>query len=76
MKFGYVLCDPKRLKILGWKGKTDVQMLTLSNKENLEKAICLKDISSVKSLYIKLKTGKRVNNLDIVNIQELYKSEG
>tara|TARA_R100000734_G_C3233700_1_gene40774 strand:+ start:339 stop:569 length:231 start_codon:yes stop_codon:yes gene_type:complete len=76
MKFGYVLCDPKRLKILGWKGKTDVQMLTLSNKENLEKAICLKDISSMKSLYIKLKTGKRVNNLDIVNIQELYKSEG
>ena len=76
MKFGYVLCDPKRLKILGWKGKTDVQMLTLSNKENLEKAICLKDISSIKSLYIKLKTGKRVNNLDIVNIQELYKSEG
>ena len=76
MKFGYVLCDPKRLKILCWKGKTDVQMLTLSNKENLEKAICLKDISSVKSLYIKLKTGKRVNNLDIVNIQELYKSEG
>ena len=76
MKFGYVLCDPKRLKILGWKGKTDVQMLTLSNKENLEKAICLKDISSMKSLYIKLKTGKRVNNLDIVNIQELYKSQG
>tara|TARA_R100001591_G_scaffold1451_1_gene3575 strand:- start:201 stop:431 length:231 start_codon:yes stop_codon:yes gene_type:complete len=76
MKFGYVLCDPKRLKILGWKGKTDVQMLTLSDKENLEKAICLKDISSMKSLYIKLKTGKRVNNLDIVNIQELYKSEG
>ena len=76
MKFGYVLCDPKRLKILGWKGKTDVQMLTLSNKENLEKAICLKDISSMKSLYIKLKTGKRVKNLDIVNIQELYKSEG
>ena len=76
MKFGYVLCDPKRLKILGWKGKTDVQMLTLSDKENLEKAICLKDISSMKSLYIKLKTDKRVNNLDIVNIQELYKSEG
>ena len=76
MKFGYVLCDPKRLKILGWKGKTDVQMLTLSNKENLEKAICLKDISSMKSLYIKLKTDKRVKNLDIVNIQELYKSEG
>jgi len=76
MKFGYVLCDPKRLKILGWKGKTDVQMLTLSDKENLEKAICLKDISSMKSLYIKLKSGKRVKNLDIVNIQELYKSEG
>tara|TARA_Y100001938_G_scaffold133856_1_gene193661 strand:- start:725 stop:955 length:231 start_codon:yes stop_codon:yes gene_type:complete len=76
MKFGYVLCDPKRLKILGWKGKTDVQMLTLSDKENLEKAICLKDISSMKSLYIKLKTDKRVKNLDIVNIQELYKSEG
>jgi len=76
MKFGYVLCDPKRLKILGWKGKTDVQMLTLSNKENLEKAVCLKDVSSMKSLYIKLKSDKRVNNLDIVNIQELYKSEG
>jgi|TARA_R100001510_G_C7629844_1_gene188908 urease accessory protein UreE len=76
MKFGYVLCDPKRLKILGWKGKTDVQMLTLDDRENLEKAICLKDISSMKSLYIKLKSGKRVKNLDIVNIQELYKSEG
>ena len=76
MKFGYVLCDPKRSRILGWKGKTDVQMLSLNDKQNLDDAVCLKDQTAIKNLYIRLKKDKRVSNLDIVNIQELYKSEG
>ena len=43
--------------------------------KNINKAFCLRDMSSMKSLYIKLKEKKLVDKLDIVNIQELYRSK-
>ncbi len=75
MQFGYVLCDPKRSKILVLTKQNEVQFISTNNKENINKAFCLRDMSSMKTLYIKLKEKELVDNLDIVNIQELYRAK-
>ena len=75
MQFGYVLCDPKRSKILVLTKQNEVRFISSDKKENINKAFCLRDMSSMKSLYIKLKEKKLVDNLDIVNIQELYRAK-
>ena len=74
MQFGYVLCDPKRSKILVLTKQNEVRFISSDKKENINKAFCLRDISSMKTLYIKLKEKELVDNLDIVNIQELYRA--
>ena len=74
MQFGFVLCDPKRSKILILTKNNEVKFLPTKNKENINKAFCLRDMSSIKSLYFSLKEKKLVDKLDIVNIQELYRT--
>ena len=74
MQFGYVLCDPKRSKILVLTKQNEVRFISSDKKENINKAFCLRDMSSMKTLYIKLKEKELVDNLDIVNIQELYRA--
>tara|TARA_E500000305_G_scaffold49921_1_gene39113 strand:+ start:342 stop:569 length:228 start_codon:yes stop_codon:yes gene_type:complete len=75
MQFGYVLYDPKRSKLLVLTKQNEVEYIPSTNRENINKAFCLRDMSSMKSLYIKLKEKKLVDKLDIVNIQELYRSK-
>ena len=75
MQFGYVLCDPKRSKILVLTKQNEVEFISSDKKENINKAFCLRDMSSMKTLYIKLKEKELVDNLDIVNIQELYRAK-
>jgi len=75
MQFGYVLYDPKRSKLLVLTKHNEVEYIPSTNRENINKAFCLRDMSSMKSIYIKLKEKKLVDKLDIVNIQELYRSK-
>jgi len=75
MQFGYVLCDLKRSKILVLTKQNEVRFISSDKKENINKAFCLRDMSSMKTLYIKLKEKELVDNLDIVNIQELYRAK-
>ena len=72
MKFGYVLCDPKRSKILVLKKNGDVEFVKTNNKEDINKSFCLRDISTMKQLYKSLKEKKLIGQMDIVDIQELY----
>ena len=72
MQFGYVLCDPKRSKILVLKKDGDVTYTKSDTVENINKAFCLRDISTMKVLYKALKEKDLVGEMDIVDIQELY----
>ena len=72
MQFGYVLCDPKRSKLLVLTKQGDVQYITPDKKENVNKAFCLRDISTMKVLYTSLREKNLIDEMDIVNIQELY----
>ena len=72
MQFGYVLCDPKRSKILVLKKDGDVAYTKSDTTETINKAFCLRDISTMKVLYKALKEKDLVGEMDIVDIQELY----
>ena len=72
MQFGYVLCDPKRSKILVLKKNGDVEYVKADSKSNVNKAFCLRDISTMKVLYKALREKDLVGEMDIVDIQELY----
>ena len=72
MQFGYVLCDPKRSKILVLKKNGDVEYTKSATIENINKAFCLRDISTMKVSYKALKEKDLVGEMDIVDIQELY----
>ena len=73
MQYGYVLYDPKRSKIVVLTKEGDVKYLPSDKKENINKAFCLRDRSSMKTLYSSLKDKKLVDDLDILDIQELYR---
>ena len=72
MQFGYVLCDPKRSMILVLKKDGDVEYTKSDTTENINKAFCLSDISTMKILYKSLKEKDLIGEMDIVDIQELY----
>jgi len=72
MQFGFVLCDPKRSKILVLKKDGNVEYTKSDTTENINKAFCLRDISTMKVLYKALKEKDLVGEMHIVDIQELY----
>jgi len=72
MQYGYVFTDPKRSKIVVLTKQGDVELLSSNKKENINKAYCLRDISTMKVLYKALKEKNLVGEMDIVDIQELY----
>lgn len=74
MQVGYVLYEPDTLKVLCLtKGKRGVELLEIKDTEKLNRALCLKDLTSMKDLYTRFKKNDNGLNLDIVNIAKLYK---
>ena len=72
MQYGYVLCDSERSKALVLTKSGDVEFITPNTIENVNKAFCLRDISTMKILYKSLREKKLIDDMDIVDIQELY----
>ena len=72
MQYGYVFTDPKRSKIAVLTKQCDVEYLSTNTKENINKAYCLRDKSTMKVLYTALREKDLIDEMDIVDIQELY----
>ena len=66
------MCDPKRSKVVILTKQGDVEYITPDRTENVNKAFCLRDISTMKVLYTSLREKKLIDEMDIVDIQELY----
>tara|TARA_R100000458_G_C8227013_1_gene209789 strand:- start:583 stop:816 length:234 start_codon:yes stop_codon:yes gene_type:complete len=75
MQSGYALCTQDNSKVLCLT-KTDskVELVEVSDVSNLNKALCLPDLTSIKSVYERFKEQDLVGDLDIVNIAKLYKN--
>ena len=72
MQYGYVLCDSKKSKALVLTKSGDVEYITPDKTENVNKIFCLRDISTMKVLYTSLREKDLIDEMDIVDIQELY----
>ena len=72
MQYGYVLCDSIRSKALVLTKSGDVEYVTTDKTENVNKAFCLRDISTMKVLYTSLREKNLIDEMDIVDVQELY----
>ena len=72
MQYGYVLCDSEKSKALVLTKSGDVEFITPNTIENVNKAFCLRDISTMKVLYKSLREKNLIDDMDIVNVQELY----
>ena len=72
MQYGYVFCDPRRSRIVELTKDCKVKYLSLKKKENINKAFCLRDMSTMKTLYNSLREKSLIHEMDIVDIQELY----
>ena len=72
MQYGYVLCDPKRSKVVVLTKQGDVEYIVPDSTENVNKAFCLRDISTMKVLYTSLREKNLIDEMNIVDIQELY----
>ena len=72
MQYGYVLCDSERSKALVLTKSGDVEYITHNKTENINKAFCLLDISTMKVLFKSLREKNLIDDMDIVDIQELY----
>ena len=73
MQYGYVLYDPRRNRILTLTKDQKIKMIS-STKDNIGKAFCLSNMSAVKSIYKKFKEKELVGNLEVINIQDLYRA--
>ena len=53
MQIGYVLYDPEDLKVLCLsKGKRAIELVDIKEPGSLDKALCLKDLTSIKDLVL------------------------
>ena len=74
MQIGYVLCTPDRSKILCVEKKgTGIEMVETKEKINLDRALCLNNLTAIKNIYRQFQDKALVDTLDIVDIQELYR---
>ncbi len=72
---GYALCTPDQKNVLAMKknGK-GVELINIEKTENLNRALCLRDLTSIKNIYERLRKMKLIEELDIVNIAKLCKN--
>ena len=75
MQSGYALCTMDNSKVLCIsKNPPKVELMEAADFGNLNRALCLPDLTSIKSVYDRLKEKNLVEDLDIVNIAKLYKN--
>ena len=74
MQVGYVLCSPDFLKVLCLsKGHEGVEMVEIESTKDINRSICLLDLTEVKNVYERLREKNLIGSLQIVNVAKLYK---
>ena len=74
MQVGYVLCSQDLNHVLCLKNnKKGVEMIEIESTKDINRSICLSDLTEVKNVYERLCEAGLVRDLDIVNVAKLYK---
>lgn len=74
MQTGYVMCSQDLSKVLCLdKDSGSVALVTVDSTRELNRSICLSDLTETKNIYERLKNRGLINQLEIVNVARLYK---
>ena len=74
MQTGYVLCSTDLSKILCLtKSKEGVVLVEARSTMDINRAICVSDLTEAKNVLERLKNSGLVEDLEIANVARLYK---
>lgn len=74
MQVGYVLYSKDLNAVLCLKNnKKGVEIIEVESTKDINRSICLSDLTEVKNVYERLREAGLVRDLDIVNVAKLYK---
>ena len=74
MQTGYVLCSPDLLSVLCLnQTKTGVSLVEVETTQDLNRSMCLSDLTEAKNVLERLQESGLVSALEIVNVARLYK---
>ena len=74
MQTGYVLCSPDLLKTLRLtEDRAGVKLVSVETTRDLNKSICLADLTEAKNVLERFQDAGLVSDLEIVNVARLYK---
>jgi hypothetical protein len=74
MQTGYVLCSTDLSKVLCLtEDKDDVTLVDIKSTMDINRAICVSDLTEAKNVSERLKNSGLVGDLEIANVARLYK---
>ena len=74
MKVGFVLCDLKANEILCINAEgDDVELVPIDGVKSLDRSLCLKNLTSLKTIHELFKGKGLTKDLTVENISRLYK---
>lgn len=74
MQTGYVICSKDLERILCLtEDKSSVNLVPVETTKELNKSICLSDLTEAKNVYERLKNKGLIEGLEICNVARLYK---
>jgi hypothetical protein len=74
MQTGYVLCSPEFDKVLCLnKHKDGVVLINIDTTKDINRSICVSDLTEAKNIRERLKNSGLVSGLEITNVARLYK---
>jgi hypothetical protein len=74
MQTGYVLCSDDFLKVLCLNEMKDgVVLLEVESTQDINRAICVSDLTEAKNILERLQNSGLVGDLEISNVAKLYK---
>ena len=74
MQVGFVLASDDLTKVLCLTGdRENVRLVPVQSTMDLNRSICLSDLTEMKNVYQRLKDSGLVGDLEIVNVARRYK---
>ena len=74
MKVGFVLCNLKTNEVLCINAEgDDVELIPIETVKSLDRSLCLKNLTSIKTIHERFKEKGLTKDLTVENISRLYK---
>ena len=74
MKVGFVLCNLETNQVLCINTKgDDVELIPIDTVKSLDRSLCLKNLTSIKTIHERFKERGLTKDLTVENISRLYK---